>query len=142
MSLQSALRDRFRPWYLLDVAAFLFGAGGSIWRTVSGFDELDALTTFTAVTAVVYGLLAVVVLRFTVGNLWSYAVEYANAGGRWSDLPFLVPVGGGLAVVAVTYAVTESLGAAAWAGFWSFAVIAGVVAVAVSLAAGYREASP
>jgi hypothetical protein len=141
MSLQSAIRDRFRPWHLLDVGAFLLGAGGSIRRTVSGFDEFASLTAFAAVTAVVSGLFAVVVLRFTLGNLWGYAVEYVNAGGQWTDLPFLVPVGGGLAAVAVTYAATTSLGAAAWAGFWTFAVAAGVVAVAVSLAAGYSEAS-
>ncbi|WP_336025021.1 hypothetical protein [Halobellus salinisoli] len=141
MSLQSALRDRFRPWYLLDIAAFLFGAVGSIQRSVSGFGDLPSLTPFAAVSAIIAGLLAVVVLRFTVGNLWGYAVEYANAGGQWSDLPFLVPVGGGVAAVVLTYAVTTSLGAAAWAGFWTFAVVAGAVAIAVSFAAGYRESS-
>ncbi|WP_049987215.1 hypothetical protein [Halobellus rufus] len=141
MSLHSALPDRFRPWYLLDVAAFLLGAVGSIQRSVSGFGDLPSLTPVASVGAVVSGLFAVVVLRFTVGNLWAYAVEYANAGGQWSDLPFLAPIGGGLAGVAVTYAVTTSLGAAAWAGFWTFAVVAGVVAVAVSFAAGYEEST-
>ncbi|QCC47071.1 hypothetical protein [Halobellus limi] len=141
MSLHHRLHDRLRPWYFLDVAAFLLGAVGSLRRALSGFGELTSLTPFEAVTAVASGLFAVVVLRFTVGNLWGYAVEYANAGGQWSNLPFLVPVGGGLAAVAVTYAATTSLGAAAWAGFWAFAVAAGVVAVAVSLAAGYSEAS-
>ena len=135
MSLHQRFRDRLRPWYLLDLAAFIFGAGGSLWRNSSGFETAPPL--FALVTAIVSGLLAVVVLRFTLGNLWGYAVEYAKAGGQWSDLAFLVPVGSGLAGVAVTYA----LGAAAWAGFWTFAVVAGVVAVAVSFAAGYRGTS-
>ena len=91
------------------------------------------------VTTVVSGLLTVVVVRFTVGNLWGYAVEYANAGGRWSDLPFLASVGGGVAAVTATYAVTRSLGAAAWAGFWMLVILAGVVAA--SFAAGYQESS-
>jgi len=141
VSLQSTLRDRFRPWYILDVAAFLIGATGSVWRARSGFGELAPLTPFSSVTAVVSGLFAVVVLRFTVGNLWGYAVEYANAGGQWSDLPFLVPVVSLLASVGVTYAITNSLGAAAWAGFWTFVVVAGAVAVAVSFAAGYSDVS-
>ena len=149
MSLQSALSDRVRPWHLLDVAAFLFGAGSSIRRTSPGVGELTDLSLvaitgislLTTVTAVASGLLAVVVLRFTVGTLWGYAVEYANAGGQWSDTPFLVPVGGGLVAVVAAYAATESLGTAAWAGFWTFVAAAGVVAVAVSFAAGYRETS-
>jgi len=139
MSLHQRFRDRLRPWYLLDLAAFLVGAGSSLWRNSSGFEIVPPL--FALVTAAVSGLLAVVVLRFTLGNLWGYAVEYANAGGQWSDLAFLVPVGSGLAGVVVTYAVTTDLGAAAWAGFWTFAVVAGVVAVAVSFAAGYRGTS-
>ena len=141
MSLHRRLSDRFRPWFLLDVAAFLFGAGSTLRRAADGFGELAALTPLAAVTAVASGLFAVAVLRFTVGTLWGYAVEYANAGGQWSDLPFLVPVGGGLASVVIAYTTTSDLGAAAWAGFWTFVVAAGVIAVAVSLAAGYGEAS-
>jgi hypothetical protein len=144
MSLQSAVRDRLRPWYVLDVAAFLLGGVGGLRRGTSGTTaDLPSAVfdPYTAVMAVVYGLLAVLVLRFTVGNLWAYAVEYANAGGQWSDLPFLVPVGGGLAAVAITYAATTDLGAAAWAGFWTFAAVAGIVAVAVSFAAGYRDSA-
>lgn len=141
MSLQSTLRERFRPWYLLDIAAFLLGALGTLWRTVSGFGGSEPLNPFLGVIAVVSGLFAVVVLRFTLGNLWGYAVEYANAGGQWTDTPFLVTLGGGLGAVVLTYAFTSSLGAAAWAGFWSFAVVAGVVSVAVSFAAGYEEST-
>ena len=149
MSLQSALSDRRRPWYLLDAAAFLFGAVGSIQRASPSVNELADLSLvaitgvslFAAVTAVVSGLLAVVVFRFTAGTLWGYAVEYANAGGQWSDLPVLAPIGGGLIATAATYAVTERLAAAAWAGFWTFALAAGVVAVAVSFAAGYRDST-
>ena len=148
MSLQSALADRLRPWYLLDAAAFLVGVVGSIQRASPGVDGLTDLSLIAitgisllaAVTAVVSGLFAVIIFRVTVGNLWGYAVEYANAGGQWSDLPFLAPVGGGLVAVTATYAVTGRLGAAAWAGFWAFVVVAGVVA-AVSFAAGYRDSS-
>ncbi|MGQ4557074.1 hypothetical protein [Halobellus sp. GM3] len=139
MPLHQRVRDRFRPWYLLDVAAFLVGAVGSLRRAASGLEEQAATTTHTSVVAVAAGLLAVVVLRFTVGNLWGYAVEYVNAGGQWSDLPFLLPVGSGLAAAALAYAVTSNFGAAAWGGFWAFVVAAGVVAIAVSFAAGYRE---
>lgn len=149
MSLQSTLSERIRPWHLLDAAAFLFGAVGSIQRASPAVDELadisltaiTGISLFTAVTAVASGLFAVVVLRVTVGALWGYTVEYANAGGEWSDPLFLVPVGGGLVAVVATYAVTGSLGAAAWAGFWTFALAAGAVAVAVSFAAGYREST-
>jgi hypothetical protein len=140
------LRGRFRPWYLLDVAAFLFGAGGSLERTLAGEltrspAAIGAITPFDVVVAVASGLLAVVVLRFTLGNVWAYAVEYANAGGRWSDLAFLLPVCGGVVALAVTYATTSNLWAAAWAGFWIFAGLAAVVAVAASVAAGYADVS-
>ena len=149
MSLQSALSDRLRPWYLLDIAAFLFGAVGSIQRANPGVDRftdlsliaVTGISLLAAVTAVASGLFAVVVLRVTVGALWGYAIEYAKAGGQWSDLPILVPAGGGLVAAAATYAVTARLGAAAWAGFWMFTLAAGVVAVAVSFAAGYRESA-
>ena len=141
MPLHRRVSDRLRPWYLLDVLAFLFGASSTLWRAADGFGELAVLTPLAAVTAGASGLFAVVVLRFTVGNLWAYAVEYANAGGQWTDLPFLVPVGSGLAGLLLTYATTSNLGAAAWAGFWAFVVAAGVVAAAVSLAVGYSEAS-
>ena len=149
VSLQSALSDRVRPWHLLDVAAFLFGAVGSIQRATPGVDGLTGLpvvaitgiSLLAAVTAVVSGLFAVVVLRVTVGSLWGYAVEYTNAGGQWSDRPLLVPVGSGLVAVVATYAVTERLGAAAWAGVAAFALAAGVVAVAASFAAGYRDSA-
>jgi hypothetical protein len=76
------------------------------------------LEPLPVLTAVVGGLFGLVVFQFTVGNLWAYAVEYHNAGGSWTDPPFV----------------------AAWAAFWTFAVAAGVVAVVVNAAAGYREA--
>jgi hypothetical protein len=147
MSLQSGLPERVRPWYLLDAAAFLVGAGASVRHTAHGFDGvadlslivISSLSLLATVTAVVSGLFAVFVLRVTVGNLWGYAVEYANAGGQWSDPPFLVPVGGGLVAVAATYVVTGSPATAAWAGFWAFVVVAGVVAAVVSFAAGYQD---
>ena len=140
MPLHRRVSDRLRPWYLLDVLAFLFGASSTLWRAADGFGELAVLTPLAAVTAVASGLFAVVVLRFTVGNLWAYAVEYANAGGQWSDLAFLVPVCGSAAAVLVTYAANSNFWAAAWAGFWIFAALAAVVAVVVSFASGYADA--
>ena len=75
--------------------------------------------------AILTGLFAVVLLQFTVGNVWGYAVEYANAGGSWTDLPFLVPFGAGL-----------------WVGFWAFVVVAAVTAVGVWFRTGLAEGRP
>ena len=142
MSLHRRARNRFRPWYLLDALAFLSGAvatpGVSPGVIVRGDTRPDALVL---VTAVVSGLLGVVVLRFTLGNAWAYAVEYIDAGGSWTDGPLWAPAAAGTVATVASYAATASLGAAAWAGFWTFAFAAAVAAVVVSFAAGYRQES-
>jgi hypothetical protein len=128
-----ALRDRLRPWHALMVVVFVAG-------TTTYLLDANSATGGTGVRAVVSGLFALVVFQFTVGNVWGYAVEYHNAGGRWTDLPFLMPfVTAAVAgVVAGVYA--GSVLAGAWAAFWVFVLVAAVVAVGTWVVAGYTEA--
>jgi hypothetical protein len=110
------------------------GTGVSLWRT-------DALTAVTAVRALVAGLFGLVLFQFTVGNVWGYAVEYHNAGGSWTDPPFLAPfvlagVGGGVAAV-----VEGSVAVGAWVAFWLFVVAAAAVTAGAWLVVGYRDAA-
>ncbi|WP_248897785.1 hypothetical protein [Haloplanus halobius] len=126
-----ALRDRLRPWHALMLAVFVAGTIVSLLRA-------DALTVATGFRAVLSGLLGLVVFQFTVGNIWGYAVEYRNAGGRWSDWPFLAPfIVAGVAGVAIGV-YTGSVGAGAWAAFWVFVVVAALVAIGTWLVVGYR----
>jgi len=143
MSLQQRVRDRFRPWYLLDVLAFLFGAVSLPGvRPVAMLREGSAsVEPLVLASAVVTGLLGVVVLRFTLGNAWGYAVEYVNAGGSWTDGPLWAPAAAGTVAAVASYAATTNPGAAVWTGFWTFAFVAAAAAVAVSFAAGYRQGS-
>ena len=129
-----SLQDRLRPWHGLMLAVFLVGAGVSLVRD-------GMITGDTVLFATLTGLFGLVLFQFTVGNVWAYAVEYRNAGGRWSDLPFLTPFVFGLLWGLVAFVTTDSVGAAAWAAFWGFAVVAALTAVAVWLAVGYRESS-
>ena len=80
MSLPQRVRDRLRPWYLLDVVAFLFGVASL--SDVQPAAILRGVTpdTLVLVEAVVSGLLGVVVLRFTLGNAWVYAVTGYRQG--------------------------------------------------------------
>lgn len=132
------LRDRLRPWHALLLATFIVGAAVSLSRA-------DAVTSGSAFVAVLAGLLAVVILQFTVGNVWGYAVEYANAGGSWTDAPFLAPfVVAGFVGVAVVLVNPGGLswpvfGAALWSAFWGFVVAAAVVALLVRFYTGYAE---
>lgn len=128
-----SLQNRLRPWHALMLAVFLAAGGLTLARA-------DAVTTTTGFEAVLYGLLAVVLFQFTVGNVWSYAVEYRNAGGRWTDAPFLAPFVVAAVAGATVLASSGSLGAAAWTAFWGFVVAAAVTAVVVWLAVGYRDA--
>ena len=141
MSLPQRARDRLRPWYLLDVLAFLFGAASL--SDVQPAAILRGVTpdTLVLVEAVVSGLLGVVVLRFTLGNAWAYAVEYVDAGGSWTDGPLWAPAAAGAVAGVASYAATSNLGAAVWTGFWTFAFVAGAAAVAVSFVTGYRQGS-
>ncbi|WP_251341361.1 hypothetical protein [Haloplanus halophilus] len=128
-----ALRDRLRPWHALMVLVLLAGTGVSLSRagTVTGETLLRALLS---------GLVGLVLFQFTVGNVWGYAVEYYNAGGSWTDLPFLTPFG--LAAVAGVAAGvrTGSVGVGAWVAFWVFVLVAAAVALGTWLLVGYREA--
>ncbi len=127
-----SLHDRLRPWHGVMLAVFLLGAGLSLVRN-------GALTTRTVSLALLSGLFGLVVFQFTVGNVWGYAVEYYNEGGQWTDLPFLVPfVAAGLAGAAVALRF-ESLAVGAWTAFWTFVVVAGLVAIAAWVAVGYRD---
>lgn len=134
-----SLRDRLRPWYGLLALTFLVGFGFSL-------AEVEQIAVNNAMFAVISGLVAVVVLQFTVGNVWAYAVEYANAGGSWTDTPFVLPfVVAGLVAVTVllvTAGPTTAavLWAALWSGFWGFVATAAVVALTVRVYTGYREA--
>jgi hypothetical protein len=141
MALHERLPDRFRPWYALLVAVFLVGAG------VAFVDAGAALSVGSALYATLEGVLWAVAFQFTVGTVWSYAAEYRRAGGDWTDALFAAPV-----VVAVVAGVaagwvaggdwTRTAAVAAWAAFWAFVVAAGLLAVGVRVALGYREASP
>ncbi|SDM21638.1 hypothetical protein SAMN04487949_1305 [Halogranum gelatinilyticum] len=127
-----SLHDRLRPWHALMVAVFVLGSGLSLFR--AGDYAVAALFE-----AVVSGLFAVVVFQFTVGNLWGYAVEYRNAGGRWTDPVFVAPFAVALALAALVAVWTGEPVSGAWAGFWVFAVAAALLAVGVSFVAGYRN---
>ncbi|MFC6989383.1 hypothetical protein ACFQJD_12950 [Haloplanus sp. GCM10025708] len=130
----SALRSRLRPWHALMVAVFLAGTAVSLWRAG---EPLGPALVFGAVLRGLFGL---VLFQFTVGNVWAYAVEYYNAGGRWTDLPFVLPFAVAGLAAAAALLVASDLALAAWAGFWTFVVVAGVVAVAAWFAVGYRDA--
>ena len=117
-------------------AVLLLGTGVSLWRRAG---DPAALGYVTALLALTEGLFALVLFRFTVGNVWAYVVEYLNAGGNPTDAPVLLPfvVAG---VVGVVAGLGAGVGAAAWAAFWAFVVAAGLVAVGAWVRVGYREA--
>ncbi|ESP88206.1 hypothetical protein K933_10360 [Candidatus Halobonum tyrrellensis G22] len=114
------------------LAVFVVGFAASVWRD-------DPAVGPELLVPTINGLFAVVLFQFTVGNVWGYAVEYRNAGGRWSDLPFLAPFVAAAAWGLFAFVVTESPGAAAWSAFWGFVVVAAVTALVVQLLLGYRE---
>jgi hypothetical protein len=130
-----ALRDRLRPWHGVMLVVFTVGTSMSLLRA-------GTATVETTLRAVVSGLFGLVIFQFTVGNVWGYAVEYHNAGGSWTDLPFLAPfVAAGVAGVGVAVR-TGSAGVGAWAAFWAFVIVAAVVALGAWVVAGYRDAAP
>jgi len=135
MALHDRVRDRLRPWHALMLAVFLVGVGLSVARSApfpAGIGAPDLLLF------VINGLFWVVIFRFTVGNVWAAAVEYRNAGGAWSDAPFLAPFALAGAAAAAVYALTRSLAGAASAAFWVFVLALAATAVVVNLAVGYR----
>lgn len=137
VSLHTSLRDRLRPWHALLLAVFLVGAGRSIATSNIGAAGIAAPD---ALLPVVEGLLYVVVFQFTVGNVWGYAVEYRNAGGRWRDPPFLAPFVVTAVAAIATFVVTRDPWAAAGIAFWTFVLCAAMLAVAMHVLAGYRAA--
>jgi len=124
-----ALRDRLRPWHGVMLVVFVAGTGVALLR-------IGTVTSDSALRAVLAGLFGLVIFQFTVGNVWGYAVEYHNAGGSWTDVPFLTPFVAGVA--AGVY--TGSVGVGLWVAFWAFVIVAAGVAVAAWVVAGYREA--
>lgn len=127
-----SLRNRLRPWHALMLVVFVAGAGSSVLRA-------GQITTMRSLLAVASGLFAVVLFQLTVGNVWGYAIEYANAGGQWTDAPFLAPfvIAG---VVGVALGIWfESVALGAWVAFWIFVLVAALVALGVWLSVGYHE---
>jgi hypothetical protein len=101
----------------------------------------DAVTGRTVGRALLAGLVGVVVFQFTVGSVWGYVVEYRNAGGAWTDRPFLAPfVLAGVAGAAAGLA-RGSVALAAWVAFWAFVIAAATVAVGAWVVVGYRDRS-
>jgi hypothetical protein len=128
-----ALRDRLRPWHGVMLVVFVAGTGVALLR-------IGTVTSDSALRAVLAGLFGLVIFQFTIGNVWGYAVEYHNAGGSWTDVPFLTPfVAAGVAGVAAGV-YTGSVGVGLWVAFWAFVIVAAGVAVAAWVVAGYREA--
>ncbi|MFC6824457.1 hypothetical protein [Halopelagius fulvigenes] len=126
------LRDRLRPWHALMLAVFLVGTAWTL-------RDVTPLSLSAVLVASFHGLLWLLGFQVTVGMLWAYAVEYYNAGGKWTDLPFVLPFGVALVVGVAVGVVFESGGGAVGAAFWTFVVVAGLVAVVVWVRVGYRE---
>ena len=145
--------DHIRPWHGLMFAAFCLGAG----LAVREVDTTAGLGPEAVFLPVMQGLLAVVAFQFTVGSVWSYAVEYRNHGGDWTDhtllAPFALAVFGGLAAVAVGFAnsaftavgfrdtAVAVLGTFLTGAFWTFVLAAVVVNLAAQALAGYTDAT-
>ncbi|MXR39878.1 hypothetical protein GRX01_00685 [Halobaculum sp. WSA2] len=127
MALHDRVRDRLRPWHALMLVVFL---AGTALQLAGGAEPF---------VAVLSGLFGLVVFQFTVGNVWASAVEYRNAGGAWSDAPFLAPFALAGIAAAAAYVLTRSLAGAASAAFWVFVLALAATAVVVNLAVGYRE---
>ncbi len=114
----------------------LLGTGASLWRRTGDPTAVGPLVVLLAVTE---GLLALVLFRFTVGNVWAYVVEYLNAGGSAVEAPVLLPLAAA-GVVGVVAGFGEGVATGAWAALWAFVVVAGLVTVGVWARVGYREA--
>ena len=135
-----SLQSRLRPWHGLMATVFVLGAGSSLLRA-------DAFTLRSAMLATVTGLFGVVVFQFTVGTAWASAVEYRNAGGRWTDLAFVAPFGVGLVAAAASLSVAPrptlaAVASALWAGVVVFAVAMAVTSLVVQILVGYRDSQP
>ncbi len=138
-----ALPDRFEPWHVLVVAAFLVGAGGSLLGSgAEGFVLVIGLQTALS------GLLWAFAVYIFVGTFRNYVTSYSETGGSLWDPRFLAPFAvGALAAAALVgwrlpeEGVTPSLVAGALsAGFWAFVLAMVAVLTASYVVAGYREA--
>ncbi|WP_053949083.1 hypothetical protein [Halolamina sediminis] len=138
-----ALPDRFEPWHVLVVAAFLVGAGGSLLGSgTEGFVLVIGLKT------VLSGLLWAFAVYIFVGTFRNYVTSYSETGGSLWDPRFLAPFAVGVLAAAALVGwrlpeegVTPSLVAAALsAGFWAFVLAMVAVLTASYVVAGYREA--
>lgn len=148
-----SIDDHIRPWHGLMFAAFCLGAG----LAARDLDTTAGLGPEAVFLPAMQGLLAVVVFQFTVGNVWSYAVEYRNQGGDWTDhtllAPFVLAGFGGLAAVAAALTgpgflatgfrdtVVAVLGTFLTGAFWTFVLAVVVVNLAAQVLAGYTNAT-
>jgi len=140
-----ALPDRFEPWYLLVLAAFLVGAGGSLLGSgVEGIGLVDALN------ALLGGLLWAFAVYVFVSTFRNYVTSYAEGGGSLWDPRFLAPfVVGALAGVVVYVwqpiagqSSTALLVDALTVGFWAFVLSMIAMLTTSYVIAGYRETQP
>ncbi|WP_435119055.1 hypothetical protein [Halolamina sp. C58] len=138
-----ALPDRFDPWHVLVVPAFLVGAGASLLG--SGFEGFPLVIGLTAVLS---GLLWAFAVYVFVGTFRNYVMSYSEAGGSLWDprflAPFAVAVVAAVAVAAWEPIERESaallLADALQVGFWTFVAAMAVVLTVSYVVAGYREA--
>ena len=138
-----ALPERFEPWYLLVVVAFLTGAGSTLFPTGgAGIAVVDLLV------AAAVGLFWAFGVYVFVGTFRNYVASYSETGGSLWEPRFLAPfVVGGVAggVVYVTRPIEGSstpalLVDALTAGFWAFVITMIVMLIASYVVTGYREA--
>lgn len=136
-----ALQDRFEPWHLIVVAAFLVGAAGSLAGA-------GAFTVPALLAAAVSGMLWGFAVYVFVSTFRNYVGSYAETGGSLWDPRFLAPfVVGALAagVVYVWEPIERDSAAALVAdalqiGFWAFVVAMVLILTGSYVVAGYREA--
>lgn len=139
-----ALQDRFEPWHLLVVVAFLVGAAGSLAGAGTPTFSVSALLA-AAVSGVLWGF-AVYVFVSTFRN---YVGSYAETGGSLWDPRFLAPFAVGALAAAVVFvwepierASTAALVAdALQIGFWAFVLAMVLILTGSYVLAGYREAA-
>lgn len=135
-----ALRDRFEPWHLLLVAAFLVGAAGSLAGAT-------AIHVPALLAALLSGLLWAFVVYVFVSTFRNYVTSYADTGGSLLDPRFLAPFAIGALAAAVVFVwepiERPSTGAlvadALQVGFWTFVATMVLILSGSYVLAGYRE---